>query len=107
MLKFPDKEKIDRKYPRRGILVFVLLLLFALTLSSLGIFHVWYHYQIIYIGYKISDESERYQKLQDENRKLKLEFATLTRSTQLENLAQQLGLKTPEHKDIVIIQKAK
>lgn len=93
--------------PRRviwGVKSVVLTLLFVATLSSLGIYQVWHRYQVYSLGTDLSTETLRYRSLLEENRRLRLELATLKRVDRIRKEAsERLGMRVPAPQDIVEI----
>jgi len=66
--------------------------------------HVWLHLQVVRMGYVLSTTSKLQTRLEQENRELKVELATLTSPDRLEALARQrLGLTAPEKGQIVVL----
>lgn len=75
----------------------------ALVLMILGIAHVDRRQQIIRYGYELSRATEELASRQEENRRLRLEKATLTNPERIRNLAESLGMTQPGPEQIRII----
>jgi cell division protein FtsL len=87
---------------RREILVPGLLL--GIVLVGLALLHVWLRLQVVHVGYVLSTTSKVRSQLEQENRELKLELATLTSPDRLEEKARaRLGLRAPEKGQVVIL----
>lgn len=76
-----------------GIFVF---LFFAL-------FHVWVRVQVVEVGYQIRELSTRHEELRREQHNLRLERTTLRSPVRLEAVAQQLGLRRPPQKEVMLL----
>jgi cell division protein FtsL len=91
----------DRAGRRRGV--------FAVSFLTLGLIglvwlHVWLRLQVVQVGYVLSTTSKLRNRLEQENRELKIELATMTSPDRLESLARRrLGLKPPEKGQVVIL----
>ena len=66
--------------------------------------HVWLRLQVVRMGYVLSTTSKLQSRLEQENRELKIELATLTSPDRLEAIARQrLGLIVPEKGQVVVL----
>jgi cell division protein FtsL len=73
-------------------------------LIALVLIHVWLRLQVVHLGYVLSTTSKLHGRLEQENRELKIEWATLTSPERLESLARQrLGLSTPEKGQVIVL----
>lgn len=83
--------------------------LFAVIFLSLGfvalvLSHVWLRLQVVQMGYMLSTTSKLQSQLEQENRELKVEVATLTSPDRLEAMARRrLGLTPPDKGQVVIL----
>jgi cell division protein FtsL len=74
------------------------------TLIGLVWVHVWLRLQVVHMGYVLSTTSKLHGRLEQENRELKIELATLTSPERLEALARRrLGLKQPEKGQVIVL----
>ena len=65
--------------------------------------HFW-RLQVVHMGYVLSSASKLQSRLEQENRELKIELATMTSPDRLESLARRrLGLKPPEKGQIIVL----
>lgn len=95
------EERFAAARPRR--ILFPALLLGS-SLVGLALLHVWLRLQVIHVGYVLSTTSKVQSQLEQENRELKLELATLTSPDRLEEKARvRLGLREPEKGQVVIL----
>ena len=66
--------------------------------------HVWLRLQVVRMGYVLSTTSKLQTRLEQENRELKFELATLNSPERIEALARQrLGLVTPEKGQVIVL----
>ncbi|HEY7715450.1 MAG TPA: cell division protein FtsL [Candidatus Binatia bacterium] len=73
-------------------------------LIALVLIHVWLRLQVVHLGYVLSTTSKLHSRLEQENRELKIEWATLTSPERLESLARQrLGLRAPEKGQVIVL----
>lgn len=80
-----------------GKLVGVLAIPLALLLT-----HVWYQYQVTRLGYEISEETRRHERLADRHRKLTIEYAVESRSRRVTQTArEEFGLRRLEPEQLV------
>ena len=81
----------------------------AATLLGFGfiaavLVHVWLRLQVVHMGYVLSTTSKLQARLEQENRELKIELATMTSPDRLEAQARQrLGLVTPMKGQVVVL----
>jgi len=96
-----ESTRIDRAHPRRRLLR---ASLFGLGLIATLWVHVWLRLQVVQMGYVLSTVSKLQSRLEQENRELKVEWATLTSPERLEALARaRLGLLPPEKGQVVVL----
>ncbi len=108
----PAAGEQEEAFPARGRakpaevnrnLVFVALIL-ALVFIGCSLFYVWSHHQIIALGYEVSQEARSEQELLHENKKLRLELASLKSPGRIEKMASRdLGLITPQKEQLIIV----
>jgi cell division protein FtsL len=84
-----------------------LLLLFTLLMVFLiggSLFHVWSRIQVIQLGYEISNTLKAGRTLAEENKKLRLEIATLKPYGRIEKIAvEELGMTKPRPDQVIVI----
>lgn len=80
-------------------LIFVALVFMATALVS-----VWFRVSITNIDYRIAGEMQRRDSLLEENRKLKVEIATLKSPQRIESIARtKLGMCYPERDQVIFL----
>ena len=76
----------------------------GLVLIAAVLLHVWLRLQVVRLGYVLSTTSKLQSRLEQENRELKVELATLTSPDRLESLARQrLGFVAPEKGQVIVL----
>jgi cell division protein FtsL len=81
-------------------------LLFVLAFALIGLvwLHVWLRLQVVRTGYVLSTTSKLQSRLEQENRELRIELATMTSPDRLESLARRrLGLRQPEKGQVIVL----
>jgi cell division protein FtsL len=83
------------------LLHFTLLLLFLIGGS---LFYVWSRIQVIQLGYEISNTLKVERTLAEENKKLRLEIATLKSYARIEKVAvEELRMAKPKPEQVIVI----
>ena len=99
----PKRERPEHS-ERRGPRHFWLTALLGLVLIAVVLIHVWLRLQVVQTGYVLSTASKLQSRLEQENRELKIELATMTSPDRLESLARRrLGLVPPEKGQVIIL----
>ena len=76
----------------------------AVGLIGLVWLHVWLRLQVVQMGYVLSTTSKLQSRLEQENRELKIELATMISPDRLESLARRrLGLRQPEKGQVIVL----
>lgn len=78
----------------------------ALLAGLVGVvlLHVWLRLQVVHMGYVLSTTSKLQSQLEQENRELKVELATLTSPDRLEAMSRRrLGLTLPEKGQVIVL----
>jgi cell division protein FtsL len=96
------RERTARSTASRWRLLLGIFL--GLALIAAVLLHVWLRLQVVRLGYVLSTTSKLQSRLEQENRELKVELATLTSPDRLEALARQrLGLAAPEKGQVIVL----
>ncbi|HTM09188.1 MAG TPA: cell division protein FtsL [Verrucomicrobiae bacterium] len=83
---------------------FLLPALLGLGLLAMALAHVWLRLQVVHMGYALSTATKLERELEQENRELKVELATLTSPRRLEAMARaRLGMSQPQRGQVVIL----
>jgi len=74
------------------------------VLTAVAIFHVWSRCAVIDFNLKISALSRQANELRQEQRRLKIEAASLKTPARIENLARtELGMALPTEQQVVMV----
>ena len=94
----------ERAEPGRGKRRHFVFALLVFGLIGAVLVHVWLRLQVVRMGYVLSTTSKLQARLEQENRELKVELATMTSPDRLEAMARQrLGLVQPEKGQVVVL----
>ncbi len=87
---------------RRSPLLLSAILLFFLIGGSLV--YVWSRIQVIQVGYEISNAMKAGRELVEENKRLRVEAATLKSYSRIERIAaEELGMMKPGPGQVIVI----
>src|SRR5690242_3593367 len=76
---------------------FLLPALLGTALVAVALLHVWLRLQVVHMGYALATASKLQRQLEQENRELKVELATLASPQRLETMARaRLGMAQPQ-----------
>jgi cell division protein FtsL len=85
---------------RRHLAVGLLVVVFL----GVVLLHVWLRLQVVQMGYVLSTASKLQSRLEQENRELMVELATLTTRDRLDLMARRrLGLMPPQKGQVVVL----
>ena len=97
-----DRSKAKTRAGRRQRFLWIGLM--SLLLMALVWLHVWLRLQVVHMGYVLSTASKLQGRLEQENRELKVELATLTSPERLESMARRrLQLAQPEKGHVIVL----
>jgi len=101
----PVKAKQPNRAPKRkGHPHLVAICALGFCLFILGLVHVWLRLQVVHMGYVLSTTTKLQGRLEQENRELKVELASLTSPDRLEAMARRrLGLMPPEKGQVIVL----
>src|SRR5688500_18451328 len=101
----PVKAKQPNRAPKRkGHQHLVALCALGFCLFILGLVHVWLRLQVVHMGYVLSTTTKLQGRLEQENRELKIELATMTSPERLESLARRrLQLAQPQKGQVIVL----
>jgi len=93
----------DHEKPSTGVKYFSLIFV-AFALMSVALFYVWSHVHMTELEYRVAREISIKEKFLDEQRKLKVEQATLKSPQRIETIAAgKLGMSYPERDQVIIL----
>jgi cell division protein FtsL len=98
------RERVPRHEHNRNRRHFVCVAGLALVLVGVVLVHVWLRLQVVKTGYVLATATKLQARLEQENRELQIELATLTSPDRLESLARRrLGLVPPEKGQVIVL----
>lgn len=99
------KQELEQRFsPQTQRRFFFLALSLGLVLVGMALLHVRLRLQVVHLGYVLSTTTKLQSQLEQENRELRLELATLTSPKRLEEMARtRLMLREPEKGQVVIL----
>ena len=94
-------KRADGPIAVRGIVIAMIALACAAT--ALGVLRVAREHEVLQLGYQLSHEAEHVRELRETQRRLELEYATLTAPDRIRRLATELGMTpvTPDRIRVV------
>lgn len=103
-LRSQKKERIESAGGRRRPRHVMLIAFLSLGVVGVALLHVWLRLQVVHMGYVLSTTSKLQNQLEQENRELKVELATLTSPDRLEAMSRRrLGLRPPEKGQVIVL----
>lgn len=97
-----EQAEQDKKTPPR--IKFSIFLFVAFVLMAVAITYIWSHVQMTKLEYQVAEEMARREQLLEEQRKMKLEFATLKSPRRIEAIAKSsLNLSYPERDQVIVL----
>lgn len=97
-----QQQRIAEVQPAsRGGLFWLFLL--GCAVMSVALLLVWQRLRVINLGYVLSSKTKLERQLEQENRELSLELATLTSPERLESVARKLDLREPTKGQVVVL----
>jgi cell division protein FtsL len=78
-------------------------ILLSCALVGVALLLVWQRLRVVQLGYELSTTTKLERRLEQENRELRLELATLTSPERLEAMARRLGLREPRKGQVVVL----
>jgi len=73
-------------------------------LVSVALLHVWLRLQVVHLGYVLAASAKLQNQLEQENRELRVEMASLTSPERLEAMARaRLGLARPQKGQVIVL----
>lgn len=91
-------ERSSRRWRHLGVVLLTVVLL------GLVLGHVWLRLQVVHMGYVLSTASKLQSRLEQENRELKVELATVTARGRVEEMARRrLNLTLPGEGQVIVL----
>lgn len=100
-------EETEQQAKGAPQLKYSVFLFVAFVLMVVAITYVWSHLQMTKLSYQIAEEMASKEQLLEDQRKLKLELATLKSPQRIEAIAKSsLNLSYPEKEQVIVIKDA-
>jgi cell division protein FtsL len=97
-------QRVEGSSLRKRRRFFFSALLLGLCLFGLALLHVWLRLQVVHLGYVLSTANKLQSQLEQENRELKVELATLSSPDRLGEIVRaRLGMGEPQKGQVVIL----
>lgn len=90
--------KADDPERKKEMRVFTVVMSVLFTLVMV---YVYQHFSAVELGYSLETQRAAVQKLQEENRELRLTEAQLSEPARIDRIAKQLGLDTPQPGQVI------
>ena len=103
-LGFLKQRRAKTARAARDRVAFMPIVLVGCGLVLFALAHVWLRLQVVHLGYELSTTSKLQNQLEQENRELKVELATLTSPERLAaTVRSRLGMVEPATGQVVIL----
>jgi cell division protein FtsL len=100
-IKKPGQRVAHTSSNRQHLLVLAIL---GSGLIALALLHVWLRLQVVQVGYVLAAQAKLQNQLEQENRALRVEVASLTSPERLEAAARRrLGLTRPQKGQVIVL----
>lgn len=84
--------------------VFKFLMIFMILLMIVSVFHVWSRFKLVDLNLQISEASRLLKESEQEQKRLKLEAASLRTPARIETIAKsELGMALPTEQQVVLV----
>ncbi len=101
-----DNSRVVREVDPRSSRDLWLLLLLVGTLAGGMVLYAWPHFELRQLGLERQQMQQDRERLIEENRKLRLEKATLENLRRIETIAvRDLGLRPPQPQQLLVVEK--
>ena len=89
---------------RENWISFPYLIGVMVLLTLVSVFHVWSRVEVIDLNLRISEGSRQFKEQQQENKRLRVEVASLKTPARIEALAKgELGMALPTDQQVVLV----
>jgi cell division protein FtsL len=103
-LRSQKRERLESAERGQRSQYALLIVCLVLGLVGVALLHVWLRLQVVHMGYVLATTSKLQNQLEQENRELKVEMATLTSPDRLEAMSRRrLGLRPPEKGQVIVL----
>lgn len=84
--------------------MFKFLMICMILFTVVSVFHVWSRFKLIDLNLQISDSSRLLKEAEQEQKRLKLEIASLRTPSRIEAIAKgELGMALPNEQQVIVV----
>jgi cell division protein FtsL len=84
--------------------MFRFLMVCMVLLTVVSVFHVWSRFKLIDLNLEISDLNRQLKEAEQEQKRLKLEVASLKTPSRIETIAkEELGMALPTEQQVIVV----
>lgn len=84
--------------------IFKYLMICMILFTVVSVFHVWSRFKLVDLNLQISESSRLLKEAEQEQKRLKLEAATLKTPSRVESIAKgELGMALPSKQQVVLV----
>jgi len=84
--------------------MFKFLMICMILFTVVSVFHVWSRFKLIDLNLQISDSSRQLKEAEQEQKRLKLETASLRTPARIEAIAKgELGMALPNEQQVIVV----
>ena len=84
--------------------MFKFLMICMILFTVVSVFHVWSRFKLIDLNLQISDTSRQLKEAEQEQKRLKLEIASLRTPARIEAIAKgELGMALPNEQQVIVV----
>jgi len=84
--------------------MFKFLMICMILFTIVSVFHVWSRFKLIDLNLQISDSSRLLKEAEQEQKRLKLEIASLRTPARIEAIAKgELGMALPNDQQVIVV----
>ncbi|CAH2032243.1 cell division protein FtsL [Trichlorobacter ammonificans] len=97
-------QQVGRGFSVRRLDVARFLMICMILLTIVSIFHVWSRFRLIELNLQVSEASRKLKSLEQEQKQLQLEVASLKTPARIETIAKRdLGMAVPREEQIILV----
>ena len=84
--------------------MFKFLMVCMILFTIVSVFHVWSRFKLVDLNLQISDSSRQLKETEQEQKRLKLEIASLRTPSRIESIAKgELGMALPNKQQVIVV----
>lgn len=97
-------QQADREFSIHRLDIARFLMICMILLTIVSIFHVWSRFRLIELNLQVSEASRTLKNLEQEQKRLQLEAASLKTPARVETIAKRdLGMTVPREEQIILV----